>query len=177
MRAGTSPPRNRGGVILSCIALVVVLGQLAQQSAFLQVPKQELQRRHMAAAIASQVLLAPQTALARDRQAMVIGARKRLLPRMLKYYKELKAAGKVTDDLLDPAELDKFISTLVRYGNVQDLTESVGPDKIARKLAADAKEVETYLMSKDYKKAMEALEVYRKDIPDAGGMFQWTDVV
>ena len=35
------------------------------------------------------------------------------------------------------------------------------PDKISRKLQADAKEVEQFLLAKDYGKAMETLETYR----------------
>ena len=175
MRPGGSTPRNRGGLIWSCIALVVVLGQLAQQSAFLQVPKQELQRRQMAAALASQVLMAPQSALAgdRDRLSMVLGVRRKFLPRILQYYKELKAAGSVTDEFLEEKKMKKFVTALMSYGSIQRMEEA--PDKISRRLQADAKEVEAYLKAKDYDKAMETLEVYRLDVPGGGGEFKWSD--
>ncbi|CAL1155965.1 unnamed protein product [Cladocopium goreaui] len=115
----------------------------------------------MAAAIASQVLLGPQSALAgdRDRLSMIIGVRKKFLPRILKSYKELQAAGTVTDEFLDEKKMKKFITALMSYGSIQRMDEA--PDKISRKLQADAKEVEQYLVAKDYGKAMETLETYR----------------
>lgn len=153
----------------------MVLGALTQRSAFVEVPKQELQRRQMAAAIASQVLLGPQSALAgdRDRLSMIIGVRKKFLPRILKSYKELQAAGTVTDEFLDEKKMKKFITALMSYGSIQRMDEA--PDKISRKLQADAKEVEQYLVAKDYGKAMETLETYRLDIPFGGGEFKWSD--
>lgn len=41
------------------------------------------------------------------------------------------------------------------------LSARQAPDKISRKLQADAKEVEQFLLAKDYAKAMETLETYR----------------
>lgn len=167
-------PRTPLRGLVSCIGLVV-LGALTQRSAFVEVPKQELQRRQMAAAIASQVLLGPQSALAgdRDRLSMIIGVRKKFLPRILKSYKELQAAGTVTDEFLDEKKMKKFITALMSYGSIQRMDEA--PDKISRKLQADAKEVEQYLVAKDYGKAMETLETYRLDIPFGGGEFKWSD--
>ena len=39
---------------------------------------------------------------------MILGVRKKFLPRILKSYKELKAAGTVTDDFLEEKKMKKW---------------------------------------------------------------------
>ncbi|CAK9060914.1 unnamed protein product [Durusdinium trenchii] len=173
----TMPPGRRRGLVASCLSLMVAWGLVAQWTAFLEVPQQqELQRRQIlaiSAGAAAQALPTP-AALAgdRDRLSMVLAVRRKFLPKILKTYKELQAAGSITDDFLEEKKLKKFITALMSYGSIQRMEEA--PDKISRKLQADAKEVEQFLLAKDYANAMKALETYRLDVPNGGGEFEWS---
>ncbi|CAJ1330538.1 unnamed protein product [Effrenium voratum] len=163
----------RGGRrgLAACICCLVAV---CSTRAFLSTPGQDVQRRTLAAALATQVLLPlPAQAGDRDRLSMVLGVRRKFLPRILKGYKELDAAKSVTDDFLEEKNLKKFVQALDSYGSIQRLDEA--PDKISRKLQADAKEIKQLLVAKDYKNVMASLENYRLDIPGGPGEFGWGD--
>eukprot|EP00913_Durusdinium_trenchii_P002703 g2501.t1 len=157
----TMPPGRRRGLVASCLSLMVAWGLVAQWTAFLEVPQQqELQRRQIlaiSAGAAAQALPTP-AALAgdRDRLSMVLAVRISA--------EALWAMGQCWSP--------QFITALMSYGSIQRMEEA--PDKISRKLQADAKEVEQFLLAKDYANAMKALETYRLDVPNGGGEFEWS---
>ncbi|CAE7636452.1 CATSPER1 [Symbiodinium pilosum] len=128
---------------------------------FVTVPGKDVHRRAVAAALASQVLLqsAPAQAGDRDRASMVRAVRIKFLPLILEGYKKLQADKAVNDDFITGKKFKKFMVALDAYGSIQRLDEA--PDKISRKLQADAKEVGEALKAKDYAKSMELLEVFR----------------
>ncbi|CAE7215026.1 unnamed protein product [Symbiodinium natans] len=158
-----------------CCMMAVCSCLASWHPSFLALPSKDLQRRAVAAALASQVLLPSVPAVAgdRDRTSMVIAVRRKFLPRVLAGYKKLQADGAVTDDFISGKDFKKFNTALDAYGSIQRLDEA--PDKYSRKLQADARDVEQFLKAKDYQKAMEMLETFRQDIPAGPGSFVWTD--
>eukprot|EP00931_Biecheleriopsis_adriatica_P027802 TRINITY_DN16650_c0_g1_i1.p1 TRINITY_DN16650_c0_g1~~TRINITY_DN16650_c0_g1_i1.p1 ORF type:complete len:189 (+),score=48.65 TRINITY_DN16650_c0_g1_i1:69-635(+) len=160
-------------------AVVVTNSCRAFRTAFLTVPSGEVQRRTIAAALAAQVLLpAAQPAHAgdRDRASMLFNARKKYLPRMLKFYKKLKADGQITEQLMKANEgkdFKKFISALDSYGSIQRMSEA--PDKISKGLMAQARDVEEYMKAGNYEKTIETLDAYQEGIPAGPGKFTWAD--
>ncbi|CAE7479520.1 unnamed protein product [Symbiodinium necroappetens] len=166
----------RSAVATRLCCMVAVCSCLASwHQNFLTVPGKDIQRRALAAALASQVLVpsAPAIAGDRDRTSMLIAVRRKWLPRILQNYKKLQADGTVTDEFISGKDFKKFIVALDSYGSIQRLDEA--PDKYSRKLQADAKEVEKLLKGKEYQKSLEMLEVFRQDIPAGPGSFVWTD--
>lgn len=131
-----------------------------------------LQRRLLLAGLASQALLDVQPALAgdRDRQTMILNARKRYLPTIREQYTKLKSEGAVTDAFLE-ADLKGLVNALNLYGSIQRMEEA--PDKFSRKLLKDAKEIKEIALKKDHGALMTALEGYKDDVPDGPGKFEW----
>lgn len=140
-----------------------------------KVPEQEVasSRRQLLSALTTQAVLLPTSAAFagdRDRATMVLNARGKYLKRIIEGRGELVAAGAVTDDFVEK-KLESFISALNLYGSIQRMQEA--PDKISKRLQADAKEVKKMAKEKDYTKLIAALETYRQDIPAGVGEFSW----
>jgi hypothetical protein len=133
---------------------------------------QPLHRRDVAAALGASLMLPGLPAMAgdRDRASMLFGVRRQSMPKILKWYKQLKADGKITEEFLATG-LKPMWKSLQSYGSINRLGEA--PDKISRKLLKDADEFKVAAKGGDYAAAMAMLETYRNDIPAGVGEFTW----
>ncbi|CAJ1436498.1 unnamed protein product, partial [Effrenium voratum] len=82
----------------------------------------------------------------------------------------------ITDDFVE-TKLKKMVSSMREYGDANRVTNEGGvkPDGTVVRLKEDAEVFRGFVQEKNYKKAMDALEKYRVDIPFGIGVFEWDD--
>mmetsp|Transcript_59790 Transcript_59790/g.192435 ORF Transcript_59790/g.192435 Transcript_59790/m.192435 type:complete len:193 (-) Transcript_59790:71-649(-) len=163
--------RRSAPLMLPFLALATLAGVACSAMTYVA-PAAVARRRQVAIALGAQVLLPQAAALAgdRDRSSMVLGVRRQTMPKILEGYRMLKQEGTVSNEFLE-TELKPMTNALKSYGMINRLSEA--PDKISRKLTKDANIFAQAAKDRDYEKAMDALEMFRTDIPAGVGEFTW----